>query len=410
MSEVVTLTPPLQENAAPPASRRASRGLLAMAAYDAIGRTSTRLAIGWLLLIGFCAVFAPFLANSSPLLLKMDGHWSSPLLQHLQWTDVFLLIATPRAAWVMFGLKRLGSFVRLVLLAVLLLAIGSVSYAALDRRSDALMVYEQYREAAAEGHVQWALHTPIPFSPRDYERDRPYDVNDPAPNAPSRRHWMGTEQNGGDIASRMIHACRIALSVGFIAEGVSLLIGVTIGGLMGYFAGAVDLLGMRLIEIFSSIPQLYLLLTFVAFFGRNLYLIMLIIGLTSWTGYAAFIRAQFLSLRNQDFVQAARAIGLPTWRVVFLHMLPNGISPVLVSATFGVASAIMSESALSFLGVGLVDDPSWGQMLNQALGESRFYWWLGMFPGLAIFMTVLAYNVIGESLRDALDPRSFKRE
>ena len=167
---------------------------------------------------------------------------------------------------------------------------------------------------------------------------------------------------------------------------------------------------MRLIEIFSSIPQLYLLLTFVAFFGHNLYLIMLIIGLTSWTGYAAFIRAQFLSLRNQDFVQAARAIGLPTWRVVFLHMLPNGISPVLVSATFGVASAIMSESALSFLGVGLVDDPSWGQMLNQALGESRFYWWLGMFPGLAIFMTVLAYNVIGESLRDALDPRSFKRE
>lgn len=407
MSEAVTLTPIVQDQPAAPSRR--SRGLMSLAASEALAKWGVRLSLAWLIAIGFFAVFAPFLANSAPVVMKSQGHWSSPLLTTLQWTDVFLLVATPAVAWLTFGLKRLNNFVRLIGIAALIFAIGSVSYAALDRRSNQMVIYDQYRADVASGKIEWALHTPIPFSPRDYSRDD-FNVENPPPNDPTRRHWMGTEQNGGDIASRMIHACRIALSVGFIAEGVALLIGITIGGFMGYFAGLVDLLGMRLIEIFSSIPRLYLLLTFVAFFGRNLYLIMLIIGLTSWTGYAAFLRAQFLSLRTRDFVQAAKASGLPTWRIVFGHMLPNGVAPILVSATFGVAGAIMSESALSFLGVGLVDDPSWGQMLNQALGESRFYWWLGVFPGMAIFLTVLAYNSIGEALRDALDPQARKRE
>ncbi|MGC4033805.1 MAG: ABC transporter permease [Tepidisphaeraceae bacterium] len=407
MSEAVTLNPAVQQQ--PDLPPRVSRSLLQLAAHDALSRTGTRLSLAWLCVVGFCAVFAPFLANSAPVLMKSGGKWSSPLVENLLWTDVFLLIATPLTLWLVFGLKKLNNFLRLILVAALVLAIGSVSFAALDRRSDRMVIYDQYRAGVKSGEIEWALHTPIPYSPRDYGRDA-FDVDNPPPNAPTGQHWMGTEQNGGDILSRMIHACRIALSVGFIAEGVSLVIGILVGGLMGYFAGVIDLLGMRLIEIFSSIPQLYLLLTFVAFFGRNLYLIMLIIGVTSWTGYATFIRAQFLSLRKQDFVQAATASGLPTWRVVFLHMLPNGISPVLVSASFGVAGAIMSESALSFLGVGLIDDPSWGQMLNQALGESRFYWWLGVYPGMAIFLTVLAYNTIGDALRDALDPRSLKRE
>ena len=408
MSEAVSLTPMPQEDPTL-ATGRGSRGLMATAALDTLGKAGPRLSLAWLLLVAVLAVLAPFLANSAPLLMKAKGHWSSPLVESLQWTDVFLLVATPLCAALAFGFKKVNAFLRAVLVAVLVLAIGSVSYAALDRRGDRLMTYDQYRAGLADGSIEWALHTPIPYSPRDYNRDT-FDVDDPPPNGPSRTHWMGTEQNGGDITSRMIHACRIALSVGFIAEGVALVIGLTIGSLMGYFAGAVDLIGMRLIEIFSAIPQLYLLLTFVAFFGRNLYLIMLIIGLTSWTGYAAFIRGQFLSLRTRDFVQAAVASGLPTWRVVFLHILPNGLSPVIVSASFGVAGAIMAESALSFLGVGLVDDPSWGQMLNQALGESRFYWWLGVYPGLAIFLTVLAYNTIGDGLRDALDPRSLKRD
>ena len=405
MSEIAMLSP--IEPA--PQVRRRSRGLLRQAVHDASHARGAQLGLLWLGIIGFAAVFAPFLANSSPILLKMDGHWSSPLLQHLQWTDVLLLVAIPLVLWIIFGLQRVGGFIKLLVIAGIFLVTGGISFAALQQRTDQLTVYSQYRDAQAAGRVQWALHTPIPYSPRDYLRDH-FDINNPPPNPPDWHHWMGTESNGADIFSRMIHACRIALSVGFIAEGVSLVIGVTIGGLMGYYSRWVDLFGMRLIEIFSSIPQLYLLLTFVAFFGRDLYLIMLIIGLTSWTGYALFVRAEFLSLRDRDFVQAARATGLPTWRVVFVHMLPNGVAPVLVSASFGVASAILAEASLSFLGVGLVDDPSWGSLLNQALGASRFYWWLGLFPGLAIFLTVFAYNMIGESLRDALDPRTFKRE
>jgi peptide/nickel transport system permease protein len=161
---------------------------------------------------------------------------------------------------------------------------------------------------------------------------------------------------------------------------------------------------MRLVEIFEAVPTLFLLLTLVAFFGRSLYLMMVIIGITSWSGYARFIRAEFLKLRSQEFVQAAIACGLPLRSILFRHMLPNGIAPILVSASFGVASAILAEATLSFLGLGPVDDPSWGQMLNQAVQSSTFNWWMAVFPGGAIFLTVFAYNLIGEALRDAIDP------
>jgi peptide/nickel transport system permease protein len=182
-------------------------------------------------------------------------------------------------------------------------------------------------------------------------------------------------------------------------------IGIVVGGLMGYFSGLVDLIGMRLVEVFSAIPVIFLLIMIVAFYGRNLYLMMTIIGLTGWVGYALFVRAEFLKLRKMDYVQAAHACGVPLWSVLFRHMLPNGVTPVLVLASFGIASAILTESTLSFLGLGLVEEPSWGQMLNQA---SRAYgqWGLTIFPGLAIFLTVFAYNLVGEALRDALDPKA----
>ena len=219
----------------------------------------------------------------------------------------------------------------------------------------------------------------------------------------TRRHWMGTTINGEDLLSRMIHASRIALSIGFIATGIAVGVGVIIGGLMGYFSGWIDLLGMRLVEVFAAVPTIFLLIAIVAFYGRNLYLMMIVIGLTSWVGYALFVRAEFLRLRRQDFVQAAVACGLPLWSVLFRHMLPNGVTPVLVNASFGVAAAILTESTLSFLGLGLVEEPSWGQMLNQAL-RGGFHWWIALFPGMAIFLTVFGYNMVGEALRDAIDP------
>ncbi len=268
----------------------------------------------------------------------------------------------------------------------------------------ALVVYEQYREQEAQAEYDWVIYAPIPYSPKDYLRDEG-DTSFQSPlTDEARTHLFGTEENGADVLSRMVHASRIALAIGFIATGIAMLLGIILGGLMGFFSGIIDLIGMRLVEIFEAIPTLFLLLTFIAFFGRSLYIMMIIIGLTSWPGYARYIRAEFLRLRQQDFVQAAIASGLPLWSVLFRHMLPNGIAPVLVAASFGVASAILAEATLSFLGLGLVDDPSWGQMLNQAVRSSTFNWWMAVFPGGAIFLTVFAYNLVGEAMRDAIDP------
>jgi peptide/nickel transport system permease protein len=268
-----------------------------------------------------------------------------------------------------------------------------------------LVNYQEYRQAVAAGHVQKIVYAPLPYSPTDRLNDL-FDLDHPPPQPPSRQHWLGTESYGADILSRMMHACRIAMAIGFIATGISIVIGVIVGGLMGFFVGYLDLIGMRLVEIFGSVPTLYLLLAFVAFFPRNLYLMMVIIGFTGWVDNARFVRAEFLRLRNQDFVHAARAAGLPLRSILFRHMLPNAMAPLLVSASFGIAQAILIEATLSYLGLGLVDDPSWGQLLNQAVSEAGvFSWWLATFPGLAIFLTVFSYNLIGEAVRDALDPK-----
>jgi peptide/nickel transport system permease protein len=365
-------------------------------------RWGARLGIAWIGLLTLVAVFAPLLANSHPLLVRDAGGWHSPMWVHLTPADATLLGAFLLAAvlLVLPG-RRLLRFLAwlggLVLIGGLALALVS---------PPALVVYEQYREAEALGEYERVIRAPIPYSAKDYLRDYA-DTGLEAPGAAGdRRHWFGTDENGADVLSRMVHATRIALSIGFIATGIALAIGVVLGGLMGYFSGIVDIIGMRLVEIFEAIPTLFLLLTFVAFFGRSLYLMMLIIGLTSWSGYARYVRAEFLRLRQQDFVQGAIASGLPLPSILFRHMLPNGMAPILVAASFGVASAILAEATLSFLGLGLIDDPSWGQMLNQAVQSSTFNWWMAAFPGGAIFLTVFAYNLIGEALRDAVDPHA----
>ncbi len=363
-------------------------------------RWGARLGLGWVALLALIGIFAPFLASSFPLLLSQNGVWSSPVLSYLQAEDVLFLVAFFSLLlvlpWRISGARKLGLFLLMVSIG------GGLAYSYVD--PPRLVIYEQYRVAEREGAYDWVVYAPVPYSPKDYQRD----LGDTGLEAPlsqaQRSHWFGTEQNGADVLSRMIHASRIALGIGFVATGIAMVIGVIIGGLMGYFSGIVDILGMRLVEIFEAVPTLFLLLTFVAFFGRSLYIMMVIIGITSWPGFARYVRAEFLRLRKQDFVQAAEAAGLPLSSILFRHMLPNGMGPVLVAASFGVASAILAEATLSFLGLGLVDDPSWGEMLNQAVQSSRFNWWMAAFPGGAIFFTVFAYNLIGESLRDAIDP------
>ncbi|HEY2589252.1 MAG TPA: ABC transporter permease [Tepidisphaeraceae bacterium] len=384
---------PVQADAPP------TRGLVAQAIRDTLSGAGAKAGLVWICVVGFCAVFAPFLANSYPLAVKIGGHWSSPLLRHLTPVDVILLVMF--FACVILALIRRLTFARkLAIGGIVLVVITPLAY--LFVRPPSLDVFEEYRDLAKQGKIEAAIYAPIPYSANDRMRDQPEDRLSP----PNRRHLLGTEDTGGDLLSRMIHACRIAMSIGFISTGIAVVIGIVVGGVMGYFVGAIDLFGMRLIEIFEAIPTLFLLIAIVAFFGRNLYIMMAIIGLTTWTGDARFIRGEFLRLRNQDFVHAAVAAGLPVRSVLFRHILPNGISPLIVSASFGIASAILYESTLSFLGLGLVDEPSWGQMLEQSLGVGgTFIWWIAFFPGLAIFLTVFAYNLIGESLRDALDPR-----
>jgi len=362
-----------------------------------------RIGLVWVSVVLFCAIFAPFLANSRPLLMKYDGRWSSPAILGFAWTDASLLILFILGITLVL-LRRIVRARWLVLLAMLFaILVPLIAYRAIGDGDTARL--GRFRQMQIAGQLQHVIWAPIPYSPEDHLRDL-FDRARPHPRPPGGENVLGTERIGADMLSRLIFACRVALAVGFIAEGIAVVIGVVVGGLMGYFASWVDLLGMRLVEIFSSIPSLYLLLTFVAFFGRNLYLIMLIIGLTSWTGYAYFTRAEFLKLRKQDFVQSAIAAGVPTWRVVFGHILPNGLTPVLVSLSFGIASAILTESGLSFLGLGPEDSSSWGALLNQAVSAGGgFYWWLAVFPGIAIFLTMFSYNLIGESLRDTLDPR-----
>ena len=364
-------------------------------------RIGARVGALWIGVLIVVAAFAPFLANTHPLLMRAAGRLQSPALVHLTTADVVLMCVFFAAAALLIARCSL----RTSAAAMLATLAGSALLGAALTDPPVLTVYEQYREAAHDGEIEWAIHAPVPYSPKDYQRD----AGDTGLEAPlsvpdDRTHWFGTDENGADVLSRMIHASRIALGIGLVATGIAMLIGIVVGGLMGWFSGAVDLAGMRLVEIFEAVPTLFLLLTFVAFFGRSLYLMMVIIGLTGWTGYARFVRAEFLRLREQDYVQAAVACGLPLHSILFRHMLPNGVAPILVAASFGIASAILAEAMLSFLGLGLVDDPSWGQMLNQAVRSSTFNWWMAVFPGGAIFLTVFAYNLIGEALRDAIDP------
>ncbi|MCA9289180.1 MAG: ABC transporter permease [Phycisphaerales bacterium] len=221
-----------------------------------------------------------------------------------------------------------------------------------------------------------------------------------------RSHPLGTDSFGQDVLSQILHACRLAISMGLVATGLAVVIGVTMGSLMGYFGGWVDMLLYRVVEMFMAIPVLFLLIVAAGVLPRNTYVMMAIIGCVTWHGAARFTRAEFMKLRSQDFVQSARSVGLPLPSILFKHMLPNGVTPVLVDASFGIAAAILFEAVLSYLGLGPPDQPSWGRVLSDAAGETgTFNWWLGVFPGGAIFLTVLSLTMVGQALRDAIDPK-----
>ena len=245
----------------------------------------------------------------------------------------------------------------------------------------------------------WAQFPPIRYSPNDVSL-----ANVLRP--PSAEHFLGTDDIGRDVASRVVHGSRVSLSVGFVAVFIYVFIGLFVGAVAGYYGGIVDLIASRLIEVMLTVPTFFLIITVVAFLPPSILNIMVVIGITNWPTVARLTRAEFLKTKSLEYVVAAKALGASDLRLIFRHILPNTVAPVFVAATFGVGSAILIESTLSFLGFGVPPSTaSWGSILSNARQLLPSGWWLAVFPGLAIFLTVTSYNLVGEGLRDAADPR-----
>ncbi len=254
--------------------------------------------------------------------------------------------------------------------------------------------------------INISLLAPV-IAPYDPTAIDVYNVLSP----PSKTHLLGTDDLGRDLLSRIIWGSRVSLKVGFVAVGIAIMIGIFIGSIAGFYGGRIDAILMRFVDVMLAFPTFFLILAVISILEPSIFTIMAVIGVTSWMDVARLVRAEFLSLKERDFVDAAKAIGISHRRLIFRHILPNSLSPVFVAATFGVAGAILIESGLSFLGLGVQPpDPSWGNILTAGKDNIEIAWWLSLYPGLAILITVLSYNLVGEGLRDALDPRLWEAE
>ena len=301
-------------------------------------------ALAYVVLMALIALLAPLLANRKPLLEKTPNGWSSPAFADY-WLDDPDLDLPP-------------------------------------------------------SHATFTLHAPSQHSPNTIDLGGRLE-------SPSGEHLLGTDDLGRDVLARMIHGARVSLAVGLLATLIALVVGSFLGAIAGYYGGAADWIVSRTIEIVLCFPFLFLVLGIVALFKPSMGTLMIALGLTSWTSEARYVRGEFLRIRELEFAQAARASGARDGRIIFRHLLPNALAPVIVSSSFGVAAVILTESALSFLGLGVpLPTASWGSILAAAKEHIDYAWWLILFPGLAIFSTVAAFNIVGERLRDALDPRS----
>ncbi len=315
-----------------------------------------RLALGALLALVSVAIAADLLAADLPLAVRLNGH--------THWLPMFTRPLTLRGA----------------------------------------------NQQSLAGTAEWIWRTPVPWGPNQTFAANPLVHDTPPPWGPDPAHWLGTDELGRDVLARLIHGARVSLTVGFCSVALCVLIGLLLGGLAGYYGRGIDAVISRVTEVMITFPTLFFVLAVLGLLRiSSLLPLVLVIGFTRWTDIARLVRAEVLKLKGLDFITASRALGLSDARILVRHLLPNALSPVLVAATFAVASAILTESALSFLGLGPPPPTaSWGELLTQA---HRYLthpgaWWLAVFPGLCIAATVLALNELGEALRALLDPRA----
>ena len=367
------------------------------------------------------ATIAPLLASGRPFVWDIgEGRsypWFSSLLDRNYFenpVDIFfnliLILAVPLAVLITVRLKQIRGLgldkrprrAKIAREARMLVGVLTVAFIGIlfTPHSEP---YTQYADIAEErmenGDPTTAVFPPVRYMFRK--------TGFKSLESPSWSHWLGVDESTRDVAVRLLYGTRISLTIGVIAVAIYVTIGIILGALAGFFAGKTDIIIQRLIEIVMSIPSLIIILVLVAFLEKtSIFHIMLVIGLVRWTGVARLVRGEFYRLRGQDFVTSAVALGFPTWKIIFHHILPNAMGPVLVAATFGVAGAILLESTLSFLGLGDLSAPSWGQTLSE--GYSSGAWHLILAPGFAIFITVSLLNLVGEGLRDALDPKMRK--
>lgn len=331
-------------------------------------RRSSMIALWFVVLLALLAVLSPLIAGSKPIVCKYKGSLYFPMLSYFNET------------WEPYVFFEDEFFDRY-----------PANLKAKDPDSWAVwpLLYQAPDRPIYDGELTGVDRNPLEFEGK-----------------PTTQNWFGTYSRGIDVFARMIHGTRVTLLIGFVSTGVAALIGIVVGALAGYLGGWVDATLSRFIELVMCIPPLVLVLALIAIIERpTIWHVMLVLGVTSWTGIARLTRAEFIKLRQQDFVTAARALGVGSGRIMYRHILRNALAPILVPITFGIAGAILVEAALSFLGLGPADSYSWGRLLQAGRESNNQHWWLILFPGLAIFLTVLAYNLIGEGLQEATDPR-----
>jgi peptide/nickel transport system permease protein len=384
----------------------------------------------WMLLPFFAiAVFAPLIASNQPLMVTsgertiypwfsalfnahdiVDYVFNMSLVGFLPWCLIALLTNRALKKGGVIGPQRVlivsGEFIGITILLSLVFLIPGLAPA--NKYYDRSFSAEEF---TAEDEYS-AVYVPIPLGSIEQDNDALYKP--PFFRKPAEQwresndgfiHLLGTDDTGRDVLVRMIYGTRISMTVGFIATSLYISIGVVAGAIAGYFGGKVDILISRTIEVVTLFPSFFLILTLVAMLGPSILIIMFVIGITGWTNVARLVRAEVLKQRANDYVQAARALGASHWRIMFRHVLPNSLSPALVSAPFGIANAIITEAGLSLLGYGVrPPTPTWGILLS--LGRTNYnYWWLIVVPSLAIFICVTVFNLVGSGLRDAMDPR-----